>query len=324
MANTPDDAHPDASAAASSELYTYHASVLAPLFEDCAKSSAFDLACTLLRVGGLEMAEWDAFQETRAAFDDYNWLLKEAHARGIKTARRVGLLMYCQAVEMNAVHEILVNLLRSRAGAPYTPGAFRALGHNRHKKGIGVFTGYVPPSATKKLKAIMEAARRVGYPQLADAIERFFDERLRNAFSHSDYILTDQSFRFREGITAQQISVEDLHRHIAECFAFYGVFLDLHDHWLHALGRGKRFHKWPQYEVLELLSTEEEGLYGFHVHFSNGSKATYMRRKATGTMGSVNILFDKGGLNFNVGQLELLEKVWKIDGKPVEDWDALP
>jgi hypothetical protein len=43
-------------------------------------------------------------------------------------ARRVGLLMYCQAVEMNAVHEILTNLLRSEAKAPYSPAPLRSLG----------------------------------------------------------------------------------------------------------------------------------------------------------------------------------------------------
>jgi hypothetical protein len=51
---------------------SFHASVLGPLFEKEAKASAFDLACTLLRVGGLEMEDWDSFQETRAALTDYN------------------------------------------------------------------------------------------------------------------------------------------------------------------------------------------------------------------------------------------------------------
>ncbi len=85
-----------------------YAAVLAPLFESAAKTAAFDLVCTLLRVGGYEMADWDSFEESRTAFSDYNWLLERAHGRGDTSARRVGLLMYCQAVEMNAVHEILV------------------------------------------------------------------------------------------------------------------------------------------------------------------------------------------------------------------------
>jgi hypothetical protein len=308
------------------DLGAVHAAVLAPLFERAVKTGAFDLACTLLRVGGLEMADWDAFQESRTAFADYNWILEKVRERGDTAARRVGLLMYCQAVEMNAAHEILANLLRSKAGAAYSPAPLRHLGRLAKKKprGLDVFTNYVPPSAKQKFRAINELATRVGYLELNVAMARFFDDRVRNAFTHSDYILTDRHFRFREGGLAQQIDVDQLDRLINECFAFYSVFMDLHDQWLRALGKGKRFYKWPNYEVLELLSSEEEGLYGFNVHFSNGQKATYMRRKGTGTMGSVNVTFDKGGINFFVGQLETLEKVWKIEGKPVEDWAALP
>ncbi len=187
-----------------------------------------------------------------------------------------------------------------------------------------MFTNYVPPSAKQRVGEIKELAKQVGYPELNAAIDRFFDDRVRNAFFHSDYTLTERYFRFRDGGLARQIEVETLDRLIVECFAFCGVFMELHDQWLHVLGRGKRFHQWPNYEVLELLSTEDDGLYGFNVHFSNGTKATYMRRKQSGTMGSVNVLFGKGGINFNVGQLETLEKMWKIEGKPVEDWSALP
>ena len=79
----------------------------------------------------------------------------------------------------------------------------------------------------------------------------------------------------------------------------------------------------PQYEVLELLSSEDEGLYGFHMHFSNGSRATYTRRKS-GT-DATNITFERdGGINFMVGLLTALEPVWKINGEPVTDWNALP
>ncbi len=299
--------------------------VLSPLFDSAHKAGSVDFVYTLLRVGGLQMADWDSFEESRTAFNDYNWLLEQARGRGLTSARRVGLLMYCQAVEMDAVHDVLVNLLRCKAKTTYTPAPLHYLGRRKkNPKGLEVFTGYVPPSATQKFKAIKQRAADVHYPELNGAIDKFFDERVRNAFFHSDYVLTEEYFRFREGGLAQQIDVDTLDRLITECFAFYGVFMGLHDRWLHMLGRGKRFYKCPGYEVLELLSTEEEGLYGFNMHFSTGSKATFMRRKSTGTMGSTNILFDKGGINFNVGSLDALEKVWKIEGVLVEDWSALP
>ena len=78
--------------------------------------------------------------------------------------------------------------------------------------------------------------------------------------------------------------------------------------------KAKRFHKWPNYEVLELLTNDELGLYGFSVHFSNGNKATYARTpKGTD---ATNVMFEKNGsINFFVGSLDELTKEWKVDGK---------
>ena len=107
------------------------------------------------------------------------------------------------------------------------------------------------------------------------------------------------------------------------CFAFFGAFIYMHKRWLRQLGKAKRFHQMPQYEVLELLSSEEDGVYGFHMHFPNGSRATYARRRSG--IEATNLFFERdGGVNFQIGLLDRCEPVWKIDGQPVEDWKALP
>lgn len=296
-----------------------YARVLDSLFSAAFAAGAFDALCTLLRVGGMADANWDPFEESRDAFDDYNWILEKAGSeRGERAARRIGLLMYCQAVEMTAPHEILANLLRCVGKQRYIISPFSDLGRSRKGKPFS----WIPPSAKQKFQRIRKLAIDVGHTELSAGIDRLFDERIRNAFSHSDYILTERSFRFTEGGLAQQIAVEVLDRVIAECLAFYGALLYLHREWLRALGRGKRFHKWPNYEVLEILSSTEEGLYGFHVHFSNGSRATYTRRKSG--IEAINLTFENdGSINFMAGLLDDLEPVWKIDGKPVEDWGAL-
>ncbi len=298
-----------------------YAHLFKSLFSAAFTSKGFDALCTVLRVGGMEDANWDPLEESRAAFDDYNWMLETAAAqRSDVAARRISLLMYCQAVEMTAPYEILANLLRIIGGQHYTLLPFEGLGRAAKK---GDPLSRVPPSAKQKVRRIKELATAAGRADVSDALDKFFDERVRNAFSHSDYILTDKYFRFTEGGLPQQLDLGIVHVLITECFAFYGAFLGLHRRWLQELGRGKRFHKWPSYEVLELLSSEEEGVFGFHVHFSNGSRATYTRRRSG--IEAINLVFEPdGNINFMVGNLDELEPIWKVNGKPVEDWNALP
>ncbi len=87
--------------------------------------------------------------------------------------------------------------------------------------------------------------------------------------------------------------------------------IGFHEQGLLSIGRGKKFHKWPNYEVLELLSTQEEGLYGFHVRFPNGSRSTYTRGKS-GTE-AINFFFGIQGINFMASLLDALEPTCKIN-----------
>jgi hypothetical protein len=287
------------------------------LFTKAMDCNGFNTICTILRVGGMSDANWDPFEESRDAFEDFNWFLElSEEKRSIRCKIRVALLMYCQLVEMTAPHEILINLLNCLHGDRYSINPFGHLG--RSKKNVAF--SYVPPSAKAKFKYICTKAQEYNERELIKSINTFFSDDIRNAFSHSDYIITDEYFRYTSGGLAQQIKLEELSQLINECFSFYSAFMQLHRRWLIELSRIRKHHKCPQYEVMELLS-DESGLYGFNVHFSNGSKATYSRKK-TG-IETINIMFEGDGMNYMVGFLDKLEPVWKINGVPVENWDEL-
>lgn len=292
--------------------------LLNDIFLRAFQTSAFSTVCSVLRVGGMSDANWDPFEESRDAFEDFNWILEiSGKKRTNRCQARVALLMYCQLVEMTAPHEILINLLRCVNGEHYIIAPFNHLG--RSKKGTPF--SYVPPSAKVKFRYICEKAKEVNENSLITSINSVYYDYIRNAFSHSDYILTDEYFRYTEGGLAQQIELSKLNEIIAECFDFYSAFMTLHRHWLQQLSKINKFHKWPQYEVLELLS-DDSGLYGFHLHFSNGSKATYSRRRSG--IDAINILFEEDkGINFMCGSIDELEPQWKINGVPVDDWDTL-
>jgi len=183
--------------------------------------------------------------------------------------------------------------------------------------GIGL-----PYNRVLKEAHIKELCEKAKNTELPKAIDNFFDEGIRNAFSHSDYILTESNFRTHEGGLAHQETIEELAGKLDRCFDFYGAFIYSHRRWLKELNKTKTYHKWPNYLMLEILKDDETGVYGFNVHFSNGNKATYTR-KSSGTE-QINIGFEKdGSLRFIAGGLDELEPKWKINGKVVEDFDSL-
>jgi hypothetical protein len=292
--------------------------ILDSLFSTSFSKNGFGTLCTLLRVSGIENY-YNAFEESKIAFNDFNWIVAKAkEERGIKCQRRVGLLMYCQAVEMAVPHRILANLLRCLLGQGYVIDPFSELYKSKgksKKKGTFIFkSDLIPPSAKVKFRKIKELAKEAGQIDLEKAIGLFFNEKVRNEFSHSDYTLSDTHFC--------EISVEELDKLICECFGFYEAFFISYNSWLKGLARGKRFHKWPDFQVLELLSSKEEGVYGFHVHFSNGGKSTYIRKQSG--INAINFVIEKDGhivlLSNSSGKLC---PKWKINGKEVKDWDEI-
>jgi len=173
----------------------------------------------------------------------------------------------------------------------------------------------MPPSAKAKFNALKRWAGEENEDKLREYIDSFFNDDVRNSFSHSDYIITKDKYRWTESGLAQQVNLENLNVIVTNCFNFYHALLWLHTQWLKDLAKAPRFHKWPNYEVLELLSNES-GLYGFHVHFSNGSKATYSKTKEGTKCCNITIEGD-GTINFMVGLFDKLEPVWKVNGEPI-------
>ena len=165
------------------------------LWQRAFEARAFDAICTLLRVAGLEDAGWDPFEETQAAMTDYNWHLK-ARSKELsdKSQWRVGLLMYCQACEMSAIHATLANLLRTHLGQPYHLNPLGSLGRADKKR---LFKWY-PPSAKVKWHKLREMAESANKHDLVRLIDNVYNDTV-NAFSHSDYIIAEEDSGDCEG-----------------------------------------------------------------------------------------------------------------------------
>ena len=297
------------------------------LWNDAFKARPFDAVCTLLRVAGLQDAGWDPFEESQAAFKDYNWHL-EAKSPDLsdKSQWRIGLLMYCQTCEMSAVHQMLANLLRILVDQPYHMNPLGSLGRADKKR---MFKWY-PPSAKVKWHKIIEMANAAKRADLVRLVENMYDDRVRNAFSHSDYVITADAFRWTEGGLGGHLPLENLNNLIANAFSFGGVFMGIRDRWLGLTATIPRYHRWPNFEVFELLKSGGK-LDGFRVHFSNGTSARFQRSPDGVDLMNVVIQTD-GTINFMVGLLDALTDHYKVDGNVVtfngkdslESFDSTP
>lgn len=138
--------------------------------------------------------------------------------------------------------------------------------------------------------------------------DEFYDGQLRNAISHSDYIITDTEFRVRNGtgaVGAYSVPLDALDRTITRCQIFAGTFFSL-DEDIRRLW-GQRKHTAVPYDrvykgLLEVLVDNDNRMCGFKVHWPNNSESTYRRTDAGIDMSNCMIDFKHDAIEFMVGQ----------------------
>ena len=296
-------------------------SYLTSLFARAANTDGFNYLCTLLRVEGIKSGHWDAFVEAEEGLKDFSKLLRSTKKKGQeKRALRLGLFIYCHATEMSAPYEILANLLRCCQNKPYTMYPFAHL-VTVDKKG-GLFAKRHLPYPRNKIEHIKELTSACREIKLNEILDSFFRNDIRNAFYHSDYTISEDEFRIIEGaeLGKKIIPLEELSNILTRCFAFYSAFSIVYKKVRQGHARGQKFHRWPNYEVLELLSDEEE-LAGFKIHFPNGSHAMFERKKHEGT-NALNIRCKEEGISLMVGDLDAYKKAegWFVEGKAFDEY----
>ena len=112
--------------------------------------------------------------------------------------------------------------------------------------------------------------------------------------------------------------IGDLKEYLTEIFKtnsktelnFIDAFLRIYLSLLSDFKCKQKIYKLQRFEVLELLTEENIGLYGFKMHFSNGSSAWFIRNDHRTE--AVNISFEKNRVGFYVGLIEDLIMISKF------------
>lgn len=290
------------------QIRSRYISLLTPLFfpDDPVGHDIVRYFASLLRIVGMEDKGWDPYVDSRAVLDDLYALMQldlpddKFHEKAL-TTWRLGLIFYNHIVEMDAPYEVLANLLRFRLGKGYSPNPFFDFLTKAQKKRFKN-TGLLPKQKIDIIKQLStEAGLRTG-----EIFDDFFRVDLRNAISHSDFILAEEGFRCRNSnwIKAFTITFQELDEIITKAKVFYGTFFGLdreaRRYWGTNAGKGMPYD--TVYKgILEVLVDDEELMNGFKVHWPNASESVYRRTKNGVEMTNCLLDIENARIEFFVG-----------------------
>ena len=239
------------------------------LFARARERDEFECACTLLRVRGMEDAGWDPLLETAALFRDVGSLV-EAPLNDYARIR-LGLLLYSHLTEVDAIYQMLFNLIEITAGERYLVDPF----HDLYRPANRPHWQQYPPSAKRVVDRLKEKASERGATEIVELLDWFFNDAVRNAFFHSDYILHADEFRSRDaafvgpnGVQSSSMKLKSIVDLINRSMIFYQAFMDVYE--MHRGSytedkpiRGRFGAHGEEIELTLLASAERGGLYGF-------------------------------------------------------------
>lgn len=153
------------------------------LFSKAKQADEFAYVFSLLdKSSGSEAAGWQPIQETLYLFHDLRSLIDGSESY---TRIRLCLMLYCHIIEANFIYHVLYNMLLSAENE----------GHPRVFNFLDKYRNGNPPSAKSKVQEIRKKSKLLKIDELDKILDEVFNDDIRNAFAHSDYILWQDEFR---------------------------------------------------------------------------------------------------------------------------------
>jgi len=191
------------------------------------------------------------------------------------TRIRLALLTYCHLVEADAIYKILENMLRVIEGERCSTDPFCHLYRSKRKKDSGGFRREsLPPSAKTVVSSLVKHARSINEDELAAILEEMFDDQIRNAFFHSDYMLHENEFRSKEAkfqtgnIISSSVELPVVMNQMNRGLAFYLVFMQCYTEHIRSYTgpkkvTGRLLRDQSKRVQITLIADRSRGLYGF-------------------------------------------------------------
>lgn len=161
---------------------------IANLFHKAKEVDEFEYCSTLLRIRGIEGPGWDPLQESERLAHQIASISQAPIESAFRL--RLSLFLYCHLTEMSDVYNITGNMLMVIAGDRYSMAPFIKELHPSNK---------AARYPTEKSARIKEWADAVGLHGIGAIFDSMLVKEVRNAFYHSDYALSEDSFNIKHG-----------------------------------------------------------------------------------------------------------------------------
>lgn len=248
---------------------------LKTLFKTAEKEGGLEFIYTLVRVEGITYKKKDALIELKVLTENLSDNIADDDV----------IEKYKECAENKEPFNILANLVNCATNKPYK---FLPFFHLRK----GTFPRIQEPAIPEILREILPVLNNAGYSDITSRIQKAY---------HIDF-LSNRS----------EIAVAEVKNILKELKNFLEEFLNIYFQERMKFRKCPKFYKLPKFDVLELLTNDEYGLYGFSVHFSNGSSATFIRE--IDKTECVNITPGET-LGFQIGLLDEMTNRWKVRDK---------
>jgi hypothetical protein len=253
--------------------------IIKGLFSSAQKNGGMECLYTLVRVEGIVTYDKDPIL---AFYDDLK-ALNEGDLQGIKKLLLDGYPAY----------SLIANLINNSVEKQYEYWPF-STGPN------GTGPEFIPPDP---ILFVSELIAKVNVSK--ESIKEF-----------AELFLGVFESKFWEAISTAVTDLESYKKELVNARNFLMNFLEVYFERLKLMGKGNKYQKFEKrFEVVEALLDPIKGLYGFNVHFSNGSKATFQRlpNKTEG----FNIMSWDNHVSLFLGPRDGLKPIWLVDGKPL-------
>lgn len=253
--------------------------------------------------------DWDEFVESQRTIKAFERLLSIGKKKLNKSQYqivedRVMIFLYCHFIEMPSFYHIIANLLRLNNGSDYTIDPFNSAEKRRKLKSVFDRQPVLYPKDKLRIISKLDTKKLI-YPLLKD----IYNDQIRNAFFHSDFVLTNSEFRIPSKVIGCVIPLAEVRLTIQKSIIFYEYLIRYVEDYkkLYYSLEGKELDLYKPYgEKLKFLY-KDKSLIGFEVTRPNNTNSRYTRTEK-GTEATNLHFTNKGEVGFFVGDLDFLKQ----------------